>query len=170
MKKLPGRFSLSKGFTLIELLVVIAILGILAVLVLTIINPGNRIASGKNSRVRSDLASIGRSATLFYTDSGSGAGCTPAGSYPGAFGQTNTGCTPANTFMAAVNDPNNVAYVVTGLGVSAGCTSAGGTNPCTSISVRGPAFTDGVIDASTLLYWCWRSATGTVTQVAACAP
>lgn len=167
MKKLLDKLSSAKGFTLIELLVVIAILGILAVIVLAIINPGNRIASGKNSRVRSDLASIGRSATLFYNDSASLAGCSPAGSYPSAFAQTNGGCT-SNVFMASVNDPNGTAYVISG--TPAGCTSASGSNPCTAFSVRGPAFSDGVIDASTNLYWCWRSATGTVTQAASCAP
>ncbi len=57
--RLLRKKNFSKGFTLIELLVVIAILGILAAVVLVAINPGQRIAAARNSRVKADLASIG---------------------------------------------------------------------------------------------------------------
>lgn len=46
------------GFTMIELLVVIAIIGVLAVAVLSAINPLEQINKGKDTRARSDAAEI----------------------------------------------------------------------------------------------------------------
>src|SRR3989338_9677217 len=80
---------LSKGFTLIELLVVIAIVGVLAATLLVIINPGQRIATARNSRVRADISNIGSAAGIFYSDTGVGAGCTAG--YPADFGAA-SGC------------------------------------------------------------------------------
>ena len=158
----------SKGFTLIELLIVIAILGVLASVVLIAINPGQRINSARNSRVKSDLASIGRTAQVFNTDTGLSSSCTGGASYPNGFSASTT-C--GATFMATVNDPSATAYVIN---VPSGC-GPNTTTPCTSIAIGGTAFSDGTIDASTLKAWCWRSATGTITQVtstaaANCAP
>lgn len=47
-----------KGFTLIELLIVIAILGILAAAVLVATNPGKRMAQGRDTQRKNELAQI----------------------------------------------------------------------------------------------------------------
>jgi prepilin-type N-terminal cleavage/methylation domain-containing protein len=55
MKKLLNSFlSASAGFTMIELLIVIAILGILAVAVLSAINPVEQINRGRDTASRGD--------------------------------------------------------------------------------------------------------------------
>ncbi len=156
--------SLSKGFTLIELLIVIAILGILAAAVLVAINPGQRIAAARNSRVRADLSSIGSAANIFNTDSGLSATCVGGGSYPSAFGQTACGA----TFLAAPVPPTG-AYSLERI---PGACVPNSATPCTAISVEATAYSDGIVDASTNNIWCWRSATGTITQTTAagCAP
>src|SRR3989338_4650649 len=139
-------YSSSKGFTLIELLVVIAIVGVLAATLLVIINPGQRIASARNSRVRADVSNIGSAAGVFYSDTGTVTGCTAQG-YPTAFGVTAAGCTTPVTFMAALSDPTGTTYDIE-------------TNPgATAISIAGTAYADGVTAAGV---WCWRSATGVV--------
>ena len=48
----------SSGFTMIELLVVIAVIGILAVAVLSSINPIEQINKGRDTRTRSDAAQL----------------------------------------------------------------------------------------------------------------
>lgn len=148
----------SKGFTLIELLIVIAILGVLAAAILIAINPAQRIASARNARVKSDLSSIGNSAILFNTDTGINAGCTA--SYPSGFGAAANGCTAGITFMASIYDPSGTVYDFEALPAS--CTT---TTPCTSVSVAGPAYVDGVV--TTAGVWCWRSTTGTIEYAAA---
>ncbi len=153
-----SHFSSRKGFTLIELLVVIAIIGILAAAVLVAINPGQRIASSRNATVRSDLNAIGNQANIFNTDTGLVSSCASGGSYANAFGQTV--CT--KVFMAAPKDPTGTPYVYKATPASCDGNTVG--IACTAISVQGPAFSDGVIDASTNKLWCWRSATGTIVQ------
>lgn len=157
MKKyILERLSSKKGFTLIELLVVIAIIGILAATLLVIINPGQRIASARNSRVRADIANIGTAANIFSADTGLGAGCVAT--YPADFAGVapGGGCTVPN-FMAIVNDPAGNPYDVE---ASAACTVAA---PCISVAIEGPAYADGVTAVG---FWCWRSGTGTITFTA----
>lgn len=55
---LSGIFKKSKGFTLIELLIVIAILGILAVAVLSAINPVEQINRGRDTGTQSDAEQL----------------------------------------------------------------------------------------------------------------
>lgn len=55
------------GFTLIELLIVIAILGILAVVVLVIMNPGEKQAQARDTGRISSVTQIGRSIQAYYT-------------------------------------------------------------------------------------------------------
>lgn len=154
----------SKGFTLIELLIVIAILGILAAAILVAINPGQRIASARNSRVRADLSNLGNAANIFNTDSGLDATCVGGGSYPSNFAQAACGA----SFPAAPIPPTST-YTIERL---PGTCVPGTATPCTAIDISGPAYSDGVINATTNDTWCWRSATGTITQTtsAACNP
>lgn len=174
LSKLKNKFSskgnvlsLSKGFTLIELLIVIAILGVLAAVVLVAINPGQRIAAARNSRVRSDLASMGSVANIFNTDTGLNAACVGGGSYPSVLTQA-TVC--GATFLGGTAPvPPSGTYTLEF--IPAGCAPNTAT-PCTAIAIDGPAYSDGVINAATNDKWCWRSATGTITQTTAaiCAP
>lgn len=148
----------AKGFTLIELLIVIAIVGILAAAVIVAINPGQRIATSRNARVKTDIASIGKAADVFNADTGLSAACASGGSYPNAFGSSGCGV----TFMAAPLDPNGVAYVYTAS--PAGCDPNSAT-PCTAFSVSAPAFNDGIVITSTNNIWCFSSGSNTITQV-----
>lgn len=62
--------SMSKGFTLIELLIVIAVLGVLAVAVLSAINPIEQINRGKDTGSRSDAEQIIGAIDRYYTSKG----------------------------------------------------------------------------------------------------
>ena len=58
-----------KGFTLIELLVVIAILGVMAVVMLVVINPVERLAQSRDAGRISSVTQMGHAIAAFYTDS-----------------------------------------------------------------------------------------------------
>lgn len=62
--------KLSSGFTLIELLIVISVLGILAVAVLSAINPIEQINRGKDTASRSDAEQLLGAMDRFYTNNG----------------------------------------------------------------------------------------------------
>lgn len=55
-----------KGFTMIELLVVIAVIGVLAVAVLSTINPIEQINKGRDTRHRSDAAQLMNAIDRYY--------------------------------------------------------------------------------------------------------
>ncbi|OGH24990.1 MAG: hypothetical protein A3B47_02755 [Candidatus Levybacteria bacterium RIFCSPLOWO2_01_FULL_39_24] len=59
-----------RGFTLIELLIVIAVIGILAVAIISIINPLTQFQKANDSRRKSDLAQIQRAFETYYQDYG----------------------------------------------------------------------------------------------------
>lgn len=65
MKKQTKRFLLG-GFTMIELLVVIAVIGVLAVAVLSSINPLEQINKGRDTKKRSDAAQILNAIDRYY--------------------------------------------------------------------------------------------------------
>lgn len=70
IKKLSNFFfSLSRqaGFTMIELLVVIAVIGVLAVAVLSSINPIEQINKGRDTRTRSDAAQLINAIDRYYS-------------------------------------------------------------------------------------------------------
>ena len=52
------KLSTSKGVTLIELLVVVVVIGVLASVVLMVINPLTQFKKGRDTRRKSDLAQI----------------------------------------------------------------------------------------------------------------
>jgi prepilin-type N-terminal cleavage/methylation domain-containing protein len=150
----------AKGFTLIELLIVIAIIGILAAALLVALNPGQRIAASRNARVRSDLVNLGSAANLFNVDSGLAANCPSGGSYPNNFGQTSALCKVK--FVPQLLDPVGGNYAF--FAFPSGCTSDTVGQGCTGVAISGPAYSDGTIITSAKPFWCWTSATGTVTQ------
>lgn len=172
-----SKFS-SKGFTLIELLIVIAILGILAAVVLVAINPGQRIAAARNSRVKSDLSSMGNQANVFNADTGLNATCIGGGSYPNAL-PTALICGASYMTGGAPVSPTNTAYDYEAFLAAGGTLACAGPNtatPCGAIAIAGPAYPDpnsvpAVTNTTSL--WCWRSEAGTLTLVAndaACTP
>lgn len=57
----------SKGFTLIELLIVMAVIGILAIAVLSAINPVEQIRKGSDTGKRSDSAELLNALERYYT-------------------------------------------------------------------------------------------------------
>lgn len=59
------------GFTLIELLIVMAILGVLAVVILLVMNPAERQAQARDTGRISSVAQIGRAIQAYYTTNGS---------------------------------------------------------------------------------------------------
>lgn len=60
----PKQFS--PGFTMIELLVVISVIGVLAVAVLSSINPIEQINKGRDTRTRSDMAQLINAADRYF--------------------------------------------------------------------------------------------------------
>ncbi len=63
--------KISKGFTFIELLLTIAFLAVLAVGILTLINPVEQISKANDSRRKSDLEIIKTAVDTYYNDFGS---------------------------------------------------------------------------------------------------
>jgi len=62
--------NFKKGFTMIELLIVIAVLGVLAVAVLSAINPIEQINRGKDTGTRSDAEQLLSAIDRYYTTLG----------------------------------------------------------------------------------------------------
>jgi prepilin-type N-terminal cleavage/methylation domain-containing protein len=161
----------SKGFTLIELLIVIAIIGILAAALLVALNPAQKIAAANNARVKADVANMGNSANLFATDSGI-RGCV--GTYPNSFGFQNPAC-PAGAvgpiFMGTTTpkDPSNIDYVIVKSNSTVGVGACAGTaaSPCLAWAVYGTAYPDTSANPAVVAgFWCWKSWTGQVKNVA----
>ena len=70
-KSLPASLrSLRRGFTLIELLIVISILGILAVAVLSAINPVEQLKKSRDARRKSDVAELLNAHERYFTTFG----------------------------------------------------------------------------------------------------
>ncbi|HUD44192.1 MAG TPA: type II secretion system protein [Patescibacteria group bacterium] len=174
--------SLQRGFTLIELLVVIVILAILAMAVMLAINPAARINSAKDAKVQSDMGQIIDALNVFNTDGQSSA--FPAGNGTPNFQpiELTAASTTVGTNSIVVKqeltvlpkDPANGNYhylacngaATNNTTCATACTDAAGT--CSNAALYDTAYNQG---ANTV--WCWRSATGIITAVAAatnCAP
>lgn len=64
-------YQRQEGFTLIELLVVIGVIGLLASVLVIVINPLTQIQKSRDSQRKSDLAQIQRALEIYYNDNGS---------------------------------------------------------------------------------------------------
>lgn len=87
--KLNLTVKLRRGFTLIELLIVIAVLGVLATVVIIIINPLQQFAKARDAGRISDITQIANALQAYYTINGK---------YPDndSTGQTQSQAAPAN--------------------------------------------------------------------------
>ncbi len=71
MKKIfPLRFPKSTAFTLIELLVVIAVIGILAGVLLMVVNPSEQLKKARDAQRKHDLSQIQKALEVYYNDNG----------------------------------------------------------------------------------------------------
>lgn len=88
-----------KGFTLIELLIVIAVLGILAVAVLSAINPVEQLRKARDAGRKSDAAELLNAYERYFTTWG----CYPW-EHIGAACDTSQGMATVNPALAAAGD------------------------------------------------------------------
>ena len=143
-----------KGFTLIELLIVIAIIGILAAAVLIAINPGKRQRQAQDAKRKNDIGAIVTEVQGFYTTPGSG--CYPL-SLP---------ILTTQGYLKQLPMDGNASYnYVTSANIATPC--VGPTEVAIFATMGDPT---GVAGSAV---WCWRSALGTVSEVASgpvCAP
>lgn len=66
---------MKKGFTLIELIIVIAIVGVLAAVILAVINPIEQLAKSRDAGRRSSVSQLGKAMEAYFANS-------PTGLYP----------------------------------------------------------------------------------------
>lgn len=119
MKKLLSQV----GFTLIELLVVISVIGVLAVAVLSSINPVEQINKGRDTGARSDAAQLINAVDRYYATQEkfpwnntntacSGAACPDSAAAAAGTGLSLEEIDPATEFpYVSVGDPNNFVNV-----------------------------------------------------------
>lgn len=141
-----------KGFTLIELLIVIAILGILAAAVLVAVNPAKRSAQARDAGRKNDIGSVATALQAYFTTPGQG-------QYPAAGGcplsasaltlLTITDLKQLPTDSKGPNAPFRYCYEV----------APSTTDAAVWSTLEAPSTSTGI--------WCWRSSTGTATEVVA---
>ncbi len=142
-----------QGFTLIELLVVIAIIGILAVAIMTLVNPVAQFQKANDARRKSDLSQLQKTLEAYYSDNGSYPPHSTSGTlyrlFPGSMYDWGSTWTAYDTTLPKDPSSNsrNYAYYASAGGQSyylyaslergsqdpQVCTS-GGTGICSSIS------------------------------------
>ena len=103
------KLSTSKGVTLIELLVVVVVIGVLASVVLMVINPLTQFKKGRDTRRKSDLAQIQAALEFYRTDKSYYPRNSDLPACGGAF--TSGGATPTTYLQRMPCDPfDNVLY------------------------------------------------------------
>jgi prepilin-type N-terminal cleavage/methylation domain-containing protein len=65
-----GKLKIRRGFTLIELLLVIAIIGILAVVLISMINPRTQIRKGRAAKAKQTLTKIANAGETYMAEKG----------------------------------------------------------------------------------------------------
>lgn len=146
MKKL----STQRGLTLIELIVVIVIVGVLAGVLLAIINPGSKVKQARDADVKNDVAQVASALEAYYASKLY---------YPDSLDVLVT----TTEIKTVPQQPSGSAYSYEKS--PAGCTETGATK-CTAASVYG------TLNEDPTKVWCWRSATGNAEAVvgATCSP
>lgn len=131
-KLLPNSTSFHSplGFTLIELLVVIAIIGILAAVVVIVINPAELMKKGRDSNRKSDLATLVRGIDLYMAD-GYGSQNNVLPSYTGVVIDRDS--TETNVCGSGQTDAKNGGWLVPD--VAALCDDTGEADLSTYISI-----------------------------------
>ncbi len=71
IRKMKDKANERSSFTLIELLIVIAIIGILAAVVVLILNPQQLLAQGRDSRRLQDLANMNNALSIYLAEGNS---------------------------------------------------------------------------------------------------
>ena len=157
-----NRIKISRGFTLIELLVVIAILGVLAVGLVSSIDPADKLNSAADSRVLSDIGVISRAGEAY---SSSNSGNYPL-DYPDMVG---------NELKSAPTPPNGYTYTqtasanLTPTAAQAACTTAGPVL-CRSFVITSPLKSKKYVNATpSTPFWRYESSTGKSCAVATAA-
>lgn len=139
---LLSKLKSSRGFTLIELLIVIAIIGVLAAGLLVLLDPIDKINSANDSKVQSDISSIGRAADAYAT--------SHDGNYPDSLATLQTSGEIKRTPTA----PTGYTYTFTPS--PGGCSAA-----CTSIVMSGTLKSKKyTLQTPTKILWKFDSITG----------
>lgn len=154
--KITALKKLQKGFTLIELLVVIAVLGVLAAVVMAAIDPAKKINSAKDANIKSSASEIANAMQVYYTNKAT----TGTGSYPAAVADLVT----AGELKSEPKTPDGTSFTVAK--TPGTCTTVAGD--CTAVAV----YTALKNPTTALNVWCWKSATGQVSELApaSCTP
>lgn len=136
----PERAVASRsGFTLIELLVVIAIIGILAGMIMIALNSAK--VSGKDARVKSNMAQLRSYAEIYAAKNGGNYGCFD-------YASTNSDCALRHDPIVGKLLDDNKAMGTTEWNST---TSSGGWQP------TGGGFTATILTLPGGDIWCWDS-------------
>jgi prepilin-type N-terminal cleavage/methylation domain-containing protein len=154
----PDTKNLVWGFTLIELLITIAIIGILSAAVLVGLNPAQKMKQAGDSKVKSD---VGQAATAlqsyyilhqYYPLSGTG--------------NMNTALTGAGDLGAALNTTTYTYLAYKASGGTVVCDNAAVATYCGAASISGALQTGLATNSG----WCYKTATGVISDQTVCAP
>ncbi len=75
-------YKRKNGFSLIELLVVVAVLGVLAAILIGVLNPAGLFGQGRDSRRLSDLTTVQAALEQYYAENGSYPASIPGAGNP----------------------------------------------------------------------------------------
>jgi general secretion pathway protein G len=108
-----------EGFTLIELLSVIAIVGLLAVGLVTVINPIEQIHKSQDAKRKSDLNAVQKALELYYQDNGRYPDSSALGRIIGTSGDIPWGNSGFAPYMQVLpKDPGSGQYFYSSAGQS----------------------------------------------------